>query len=59
MPLPGVPSRRSPAIADAPLCTTRARAFGGYDKDSDRIEYQPSTHDEIALGIPDVVYGRV
>ncbi|WP_280339740.1 radical SAM protein [Nocardia neocaledoniensis] len=30
-----------------------------YDKDSDRIEYQPSAHDEIALGIPDVVYGRV
>ncbi|MEV0062038.1 hypothetical protein [Nocardia sp. NPDC050718] len=30
-----------------------------YDKASDRIEYRPSAHDEIALGIPDVVYGRV
>ncbi|WP_181698894.1 radical SAM protein [Nocardia sp. GTS18] len=30
-----------------------------YDKDRDRIEYRPSAHDEIALGIPDVVYGRV
>jgi MoaA/NifB/PqqE/SkfB family radical SAM enzyme len=30
-----------------------------YDKAFDRIEYRPSPSDEIALGIPDVVYGHV
>ncbi len=29
-----------------------------YDKDADRIVYQPSTNDELALGIPNVVYSH-
>jgi MoaA/NifB/PqqE/SkfB family radical SAM enzyme len=35
-----------------------AHAFW-YDKVADRIIHQPSAADELALGVPDVVYGRV